>query len=87
VALPPLQLTCTLHEDELVLHTLNGAEHSRLPVDDSMDAAEALELLEAGAVPVRLLWSHEELDEALTRHGYVRTSPWRYGPSADITNA
>jgi hypothetical protein len=56
VALPPLQLTCTLHEDELVLHMLNGSEHSRLPVDDGMDAAEALELLEAGAVPVRLLW-------------------------------
>ncbi|WP_432522794.1 hypothetical protein [Kineococcus sp. SYSU DK006] len=56
MALPPLRLTCTLHEDELVLRMLNGAEHSRLPVDDGMDAAEALELLEAGAVPVRLLW-------------------------------
>ncbi len=39
-----------------MLRMLNGAEHSRLPVDDGMDAAEALELLEAGAVPVRLLW-------------------------------
>ena len=87
MALSPLRLTCTLYEDELVLRMLNGTEHSRLPVDDGLDAAEALELLEAGAVPVRLLWSHEELDEALARHGYARTSPWRYGPSADITNA
>ena len=69
-----------------MLRMLNGTEHSRLPVDDSMDAAEVLKLLEAGAVPVRLLWSHEELDEALARYGYVRTSPWRYGPSADITS-
>lgn len=55
MALPPLRLTCTLHEDELVLQMLNGTEHRRLPVDDDLDAAEALELLEAGAVPVRLL--------------------------------
>jgi len=87
VALPSLRLTCTLHEDELVLRMLNGSEHSRLPVDDSMDVAEALQLLDAGVVPVRLLWSHQELDDALARCGYVRTSPWRYGPSADITYA
>ena len=87
MAFPPLRLTCILHEDELVLRMLNGTEHSRLPVDDSMDAAEALELLEAGAVPVRLLWSHQELDACLERYGYVRTSPWRYGPSAHITHA
>lgn len=87
MALPPLRLTCTLHEDELVLRMLNGTEHSRLPIDDGMDAVEALELYEAGALPVRLLWSHQELDDALNRHGYVRTSPWRYGPSADITHA
>ena len=66
---------------------LDGSEHSRLPVDDSMDAADALELLEADAVPVRLLWSYEELDGALARYGYVRTSPWRYGPAADITRS
>ena len=87
MALPSLRLTCTLYEDELVMRMLNGTEHSRLPVDDGMDAVEALELYEADALPVRLLWSHQELDDALARHGYVRTSPWRYGPSADITHA
>ncbi|GAB3216406.1 hypothetical protein GCM10027586_09170 [Kineococcus gypseus] len=70
-----------------MLTMANGAEHSRLPIDDGMDAAEALELLEAGAMPVRLLWSHQELDACLERYGYVRTTPWRYGPSADITHA
>ena len=85
--LPPLRLTATLYEDELVLTMLNGTEHSRLSVDDGMDAAEALELLEAGAMPVRLLWSHEELDACLERYGYVRTTPWRYGTSAEVTRA
>ena len=70
-----------------MLTMANGTEHSRLPVDDGMDAAEVLELLEAGAMPVRLLWSHQELDACLERYGYVRTTLWRYGPSADITHA
>ncbi|NAZ74728.1 hypothetical protein GTQ99_04725 [Kineococcus sp. T13] len=78
-----LWLRATLHHDELALRMCDGTEHSRLPVDDGMDAAEALELMGAGALPVRLLCSHE----ALARYGYVRTSPWRYGPSADITSA
>lgn len=54
-----------------MLRVLDGTEHSRLPVDDGTDAAEALELLEAGAVPVRLLRSHEELDDALPRYGWA----------------
>jgi len=85
--LPPLRLTATVCDDELVLTLLNGAEHSRLPVDDDMDAAEALELLGTETVSLRLLWSHEELDACLERYGYVRTTPWRFGPAADITLA
>ena len=71
MALPALRLTCTLHEDELVLWMLNGTEHNRLPVDDTMDAAEALELLEAGAVSVRLLWLVDR-PNALPQHRPAR---------------
>ncbi|WP_432573494.1 hypothetical protein [Kineococcus sp. SYSU DK005] len=73
---PPLRLTATLHEDELVLTMTNGTEHSRLPVDDGMDAAEALELLEARPVPVRLLWTVDRTNGCL--------SP---APSAAVTRA
>lgn len=63
---------------------LNGSEHSRLFVDDAMDSG-GLELLEVGAVPARLLWSHDELDEALARNDYVRTTSWGNSPIAEIT--
>ncbi len=55
--------TATLVGDELVLTMLNGTEHSRIPVDDDMDAAEALERLSNGTMPVRLLWSVDRTSE------------------------
>ncbi|WP_432562626.1 hypothetical protein [Kineococcus sp. SYSU DK003] len=79
-----LRLVATLQDDQLVLTMLDGREHSRIFVDDGMDAA-GLELYELGAVPARLLWSLEELDAALDRNGYARTTPWRFGPTAEIT--
>ncbi|NAZ84587.1 hypothetical protein [Kineococcus indalonis] len=82
--MPIAHLIVTLHEDILVLTTSSGREFTRLPVDDGMNTAEALELLEAGAAPLRLLWSHEELDDALERGGFTRVSPWRFGPTADV---
>ncbi|WP_432540745.1 hypothetical protein [Kineococcus sp. SYSU DK002] len=76
----PLTARCTA--------TLAGDEHSRIPLDDGlddgMDAAEALERLSDATMPVRLLWSHDELDEALARHGWTRVGAWRYGPTADV---
>jgi hypothetical protein len=81
-----LLLTVTLDGDELALTMLDGTEHSRLPVDDGMDAAEGLEMLEVGTPAVRLLWNHEELDACLERYGYVRTTPWGYGPTAKVTH-
>lgn len=69
--------TATLAGDELVLTMLNGTEHSRITVDDGMDAAEALQRLSDGTISVRLLWSHEELDEALARYGWTRIEDWR----------
>lgn len=62
-----------------------GQEHSRLPVDDGLEGAEAMELFEQGALPVRLLWSHEELDAALSRYGWVRAGSWSYGQTAEVT--
>lgn len=76
--------TATLASDELVLTMHNGAEHSRIPVDDTMDPVEAMERMHQGTMPVRLLWSYEELDEALARDGWSRVGEWRYGPSADV---
>lgn len=76
--------TATLAGDELVLTMRNGAEHSRIPVDDTMDPAEAMERMHDGTMPVRLLWSHDELDEALARDGWSRVGSWRYGPTADV---
>jgi hypothetical protein len=76
--------TATLAGDELVLTMANGTVHSRIPVDDTMDPAEALERMSDGTMPVRLLWSHDELDEALARDGWSRVEPWRYGPCADV---
>lgn len=76
--------TATLHGDELVLTMANGAVHSRIPVDDTMDAGEALQRISDGTMPVRLLWSHDELDEALARDGWSRVSAWHYGPTADV---
>lgn len=49
-----------------------------------MDLNEA-ERMHAGAMPVRLLWSHDELDEALARDGWVRAAAWGYGPKAEVT--
>lgn len=46
-----------LDGDDLVLTMRDGAVHSRIPVDDTMDPAEALERLSEGTMPVRLLWS------------------------------
>lgn len=76
--------TARLEGDELVLTMASGAEHSRIPVDDGMDAPEALERISAGTMPVRLLWSLDELDEALARYGWRRTEPWGYGPAASV---
>jgi hypothetical protein len=76
--------TATLVGDELVLTMLNGTEHSRISVDHDIDAAEALERLSNRTMPVRLLWSHDELDEALARYGWTRVEDWRYGPTADV---
>lgn len=55
--------TATLAGDELVLTMLNGTEHSRIAVDDGMDAAEALQRLSDGTMPVRLLWSVDRTSE------------------------
>ena len=79
--------TATLAGDELVLTMTNGVEHSRIPVDDGMDAAEALEGLSDGTLPVRLLWSHDELDAALARYGWTRVHEWLCGPAADVQRA
>ncbi|WP_432523020.1 hypothetical protein [Kineococcus sp. SYSU DK006] len=83
--MPASDLVATLHDDVLVLTTSSGREFTRLPVDDGMDTAEALELMEVGAAPLRLLWSYEELDHALERGGFTRVGPWRFGPAADVT--
>lgn len=73
-----------LDGDELVLTIANGTVHSRIPVDDTMDPAEALEHINNGTMPVRLLWSYEELDRALARDGWARVGEWHYGPAADV---
>ncbi|WP_328291308.1 hypothetical protein OG218_00825 [Kineococcus sp. NBC_00420] len=73
-----------LDGDDLVLTMRDGAVHSRIPGDDTMDPAEALERISEGTMPIRLLWSHDELDEALARDGWSRVGEWRYGPSADV---
>lgn len=76
--------TATLVGDELVLMMTNGQEHSRVPIDDTMDPAEAMERINDGTMPVLLLWNHDELDEALARDGWSGLGPWRYGPTADV---
>ena len=55
----------TLAGDELVFTMANGTEHSRIPVDDTMNPAEAMERMHQGTMPVLLLWSYEEFDQAL----------------------
>jgi hypothetical protein len=79
--------TATLAGDELILTMTNGAVHSRIPIDDGIDAAEALQRLSDSTMPVRLLWSHDELDEALARYGWTRVEDWRYGPTAAVQRA
>ncbi|GAB3469791.1 hypothetical protein GCM10027519_42460 [Kineococcus endophyticus] len=59
--------TATLAGDELVLAMRNGAEHSRIPVDDTMDPVEAMERMHQGTMPVRLLWSIDRTSEHLIR--------------------
>jgi hypothetical protein len=77
---------CTAHlvGDELILTMANGTVHSRIPVDDTMDPVEALERISSDTMPVRLLWSLDELDEALARDGWSRVGDWRYGPECDV---
>jgi hypothetical protein len=82
--LPVARCTATLAVDELVLTMADEAVHSRIPLDDTLDPAEVLTRISDGTMPVRLLWSHDDLDEALARDGWSRISPWRYGPTADV---
>ena len=67
-------LTATVEGAHLVLARRDAVGHSAFPVAD-LDAPQHLELLAAGAPPVRA-WSSAELDAALAREGWRRTGPW-----------
>ena len=93
-----LRLLVRLDGDHLALSTADGVEHSRVGIED-VDPIEVLQRLEAGEAcddTVRTVWSIDQLDAALTRCGYQRTTPWRpappphdgappAGPSAEVT--
>lgn len=80
-----LRLLVRLDGDHLALSTVDGLEHSRVGIED-VDPIDALQRLEAGGAcddTVRTLWSLDQLDAALARCGYLRTSPWRPAPPQD----
>ena len=68
-------LTAAAEDGHLVLRRRDGVEHSAFPVAD-LDAVKHLELLAAGGTPPACAWSEAELDAALAREGWRRTSPW-----------
>ena len=79
-----VHLVAALERDCLVLRFAGGAWHSELPMVEE-DPLEVLARDGKPATDARRLWSLDELDDALGRHGYARTGPWRAGPRADVT--
>ncbi len=78
------RLVARLDGDHLVLHFTDGTTHSAFPIA-AMDPWDVLVGDGQPAERVERPWSLGQLDAALHRQGYERTTAWRDGPAAEVT--